>query len=391
MKNIIGQPARGEDFFPRIREVERIINSLDNGNHIQITAPRRVGKTSILWYLLDNDIAERYYVYIDTESISDEQQFYKKILIEILRNEHVAGSKKLMQRLGKGANIFFRKIKSIQALGNRIEFNHEEKEQNYYEELLNFLLGYASTGETELVILIDEFPQTIENIRNINEDNARLFLQNKRSLRLTPEFEGRVKFIYTGSIGLNYTVAKLNATATINDLNSIEVGPLTYDEAIKLFHELLSAKGRTAVPAATEHLLKIIQWYIPFHIQLIVQELLQQAPDTEITPGTIDTAINNIINLRNQNHFDHYYSRLKAQFKDEAYKYADELLKRIAEENSLTKIQTLDLSAKYGLMDSYRKIIETLMYDGYIQLDETNKEYIFNSPIVKLWWLKFIC
>lgn len=60
MKNIIGSPARGKDFYQRKREVEKIISSLSNGNNIQITAPRRVGKTSILWYLLDNDFTNRH-------------------------------------------------------------------------------------------------------------------------------------------------------------------------------------------------------------------------------------------------------------------------------------------------------------------------------------------
>ncbi|PSL50243.1 hypothetical protein CLV51_1011587 [Chitinophaga niastensis] len=48
MKNVIGLPARGENFYQRTREIEKVIQSLSNGNNIQITAPRRIGKTSIL-------------------------------------------------------------------------------------------------------------------------------------------------------------------------------------------------------------------------------------------------------------------------------------------------------------------------------------------------------
>ena len=53
MKNVIGLPARGENFYQRTREVAKVTQALANGNNIQITAPRRVGKTSILWYLLE--------------------------------------------------------------------------------------------------------------------------------------------------------------------------------------------------------------------------------------------------------------------------------------------------------------------------------------------------
>ena len=56
MKNIVGSPARGATFLKRQGEIEKIINRLQNGNNIQIAAPRRIGKTSILFYLLDNEV-----------------------------------------------------------------------------------------------------------------------------------------------------------------------------------------------------------------------------------------------------------------------------------------------------------------------------------------------
>ena len=54
MKNTVGSPARGDNFFKRDKEVQKILNSLNNDNNIQIAAPRRVGKTSILLHMLDN-------------------------------------------------------------------------------------------------------------------------------------------------------------------------------------------------------------------------------------------------------------------------------------------------------------------------------------------------
>ena len=201
-----------------------------------------------------------------------------------------------------------------------------------------------------------------------------------------------MKFIYTGSIGLNQTVSRLNATATINDINSIEVGPLSDDEARDLFRELLKPYDLISSVAAEDTLLHIIQWYIPFHIQLIVQEIVQQATaGKDVSAAIVEHSVDSIVSLKNQNHFDHYYTRLKVQFKDDSFKYADELLKDIATKDTVDKTYVFDLAAKYGLNNDYRKIIETLMYDGYINYIEDTKEYRFNSPIVKRWWLKFIC
>jgi uncharacterized protein len=392
MKNIIGQPARGNDFYKRTAEITRISNSLSNGNNLQITAPRRVGKTSILWYLLDNDIDNRNYIYIDTESVESEEAFYKKLLSEVVKNPKVSNSKKLTKAFKEKSNSFFKKIKSLSFLGNAIELNPNDEVKNYYEEIFNFLTGYAKSEDIELILLIDEFPQTIENIKKNSENSAIKFLQTNRELRINPELNSKVKFIYTGSIGLNYTVAKLNATATINDLNSIEIGALSKEHANDLFEKLLHTNKRKTTKLVSNFLLEKIQWFIPFHIQLIVQEIVNQSEkEQEITIEIIEKSIKSIIDLRNQNHFDHYYSRLKTQFKGNEFKYADDLLKQLANISTLSKNNVLDLSAKYDVIDNYKRMIETLMYDGYINFIEDTNSYQFNSPIVKLWWLKFIC
>ena len=49
MKTIIGQAARGEDFFPRYKITEEIWNKLEAGSNLLFVAPRRVGKSSILF------------------------------------------------------------------------------------------------------------------------------------------------------------------------------------------------------------------------------------------------------------------------------------------------------------------------------------------------------
>ena len=184
----------------------------------------------------------------------------------------------------------------------------------------------------------------------------------------------------------------MSATSTINDLHSIEIGPLKREEAIDLFTKLLGTKERTTNNNANDYLLEKIQWFIPFHIQLIVQEVANQTEKgTEITKEIIESSIESIIDLRNQNHFDHYFSRLKTQFKGDEFKYADELLKIIAKQDVINKAEAFDLSAKYSVEDQHKRILQTLMYDGYINVIKDSSNYQFNSPIVKLWWLKFIC
>ena len=63
MKPSLGQPARREKFFPRDEERKKILEALDLGENLLISAPRRVGKTSILMRFIDEPNPSIYFVY----------------------------------------------------------------------------------------------------------------------------------------------------------------------------------------------------------------------------------------------------------------------------------------------------------------------------------------
>lgn len=241
------------------------------------------------------------------------------------------------------------------------------------------------------MLLIDEFPQTIQNIGSIDHAAAVVFLQQNREIRLDPVVSQKVRFVYTGSIGLNQTVAALNATATINDLASLEVKPLTEEEALDLFHLLLRQEQRTVDISGDAAFKEMVRWFIPFHIQLVVQEALTiSRPGAVITRQKIASAIKEVLSLKHKNHFAHYYSRLKVHFKNGAFLYADEFLKQLAKRKRLDKTVAAALAATCGVTD-YRLVIENLIYDGYIEFDDDSQNYLFNSPILMRWWEHHIC
>jgi hypothetical protein len=390
MKYIVGNPARGDNFFSRPSEVRKIVTSIDNDNNIQIAAPRRVGKTSILFHLLDEMLEGYRYVYVDTESIDSEEEFYKKILKEILKQP---GIKPFAVKLLETAGSIGRKIKSFKVMELEIDFQDNKEGVSFYEDLTHLLSGLQLEKNQKLILLIDEFPQAILNIQDHNGVEAAIrFLQSNRALRLNPDIVDKVRFIYTGSVGLNHTVAAIDSTAFINDLNTIEIEPLSDKEASGFLTELLVQRNITIQPFAKDSLLQKLEWLIPFHIQLLVQELFKMvAPGESITSDQVNRAFEEIIAARNDNHFAHYYSRLKVQFKGTALVYAVEMLKNIAINGSISRIQLLDEAARLNTMEQYKQIIEILVYDGYLNNVGDIEVYRFNSPVLRMWWNKYIC
>jgi len=53
VKNVVGAPAEGNDFFGRTKEIERAIELLEDGNNLILAAPRRVGKSSFARKLIE--------------------------------------------------------------------------------------------------------------------------------------------------------------------------------------------------------------------------------------------------------------------------------------------------------------------------------------------------
>ena len=48
MKNVTGLPVIGEDLYGRARELADLWEKLEQGEHVLMLAPRRVGKTSLM-------------------------------------------------------------------------------------------------------------------------------------------------------------------------------------------------------------------------------------------------------------------------------------------------------------------------------------------------------
>ncbi|WP_263833528.1 ATP-binding protein [Sulfurospirillum oryzae] len=380
MKNVVGQAVRGKDFWDRKSELAKIWQAIENGTHPLLVAPRRVGKTSIMYKILDEPKDDYAVVYVNTESADSENDFWHK-LFNALMDEEFKNKNKLVLK-SFYARIKTISIKKISTSG--IEFD-DGKVLDYaeaFEELIKEI-----DSDKKLIIMMDEFAQTIENIiKYASIREAESLLKTHRSLRQNPKITSKVTFVYAGSIGLESVVAKLDAMKFINDLNSIKVTPLSKDEAAEFAHSLNTLIKSDEI----FYLLERIEWLIPFYIQLIIQEIhaicLEKSLHV-ISKETVDQAIEHALDHRN--HFEHWLARIKSAFEKDEFKFAKEILNLLSDQGTLESKEISNLADKYGLEHEVAKeIIHALVYDGYINNNENPKIYRFNSPILKLWWYK---
>ncbi len=201
---VIGQAARGEKYLPRTNITDEIWRKLEGGSNLLLVAPRRVGKSSILFHLFDNPKEKLLIAYYISESVNNENEFYKKLF------HHILGEMTTLRRYGAIIKTLAKEFSScVESVGpDGIKFRPGNS-VDYCDELRK-LMQKVILNDDKIIVLIDEFASTVENI--VQDEGARAaihFLETKRSIRQDPAMRNKLQFIYAGSIGLENIVSKM--------------------------------------------------------------------------------------------------------------------------------------------------------------------------------------
>lgn len=383
MKTTIGQSARGEDFFPRQEITNEIWTKLDSGSDLLFVAPRRVGKSSLLFDLLDNPRDEYIVTYFTCESVNSLDEFYKKLFNHII--ELLKGRKKLSAKVSKFTKEFLSRIESLNLKEGSIGLG--ETTISYIDETTKLLKDFAAEDDT-LLILVDEFSQAVENIKqDQGESEALTFLQTKREIRQSPVIHPKTRFIYAGSIGLENIVNRMNGMNFINDLNPVLVPPLRREETHELVNKIINDDQISFQEGAEEYLRELIEWWIPFYFMIIMDEcghFLSKRKTTIITKEIIDQSFESALTKRL--YFEHWLTRLRKAYKGEEFSFVKDVLNIISERTILNSAEIFNLAVKYSIANSYNDLMNALKHDGYINNIVDPKIYRFNSPLLRTWW-----
>jgi len=386
MKNSLGNPARGEAFYDRNKELKKIYRVLNANTNVYLAAPRRVGKTSILRKLEAEPKQGYCFIYVITESVDDSNNYFKVLFDEILKSDAIKARQQVSQGLRSAVTTLLNNVESIHEIKLR-----DVSERDYYESLIS-LLTHLKAEYEHLIVMVDEFPQTIQNILDRSgQQAAETFLQRNRELRQHNNLLDKVNFILTGSVSLFPMVEKVSELTSINDIRTLQLEPLSDTEARDFLLRLSEDEDIDFQTEQLDYILKRVQWLIPFHLQLIQQEILDVYESDEEQPlnnSMIDKAFDQIVHSRNKPQFEPYFSRLKKIFSNNEYELVLNILTEIASDHIIGDAELANLGVKHHVTGT-RNIMEQLEADGY--LVNNDAQYLYTSPILKSWCKKHIC
>lgn len=386
----MGKPVEGANFFGRGEEVTAL-DRITEDEHVLLLAPRRVGKTSVL-FALESRVGEAKSavgVYVSAAKAQNELQFVREVLEAIYSTRE--GKRLKPNALRAWLRRHSRRVKSVKVAGSGVDFDPQTAPE-WQEEADRAFAALAATGRPWL-ILIDELPTLVLLLARADESGARVraFLQWFRNLRQLLHGGENLRFVLAGSIGLDNVTRRYRLTDTINDLRVWRLGPFTAEEADRFLAGLAAAYKLELDAELRRDICERAEWLIPYHLQLIFSELRDQC-GVRSPPSTtaLDRAIEAI--LSRKAYFSYWDERLRDAFGAPQDDLARKLLSACAREPRGATTSALQQSIARAIpnprdrADTALWLLDVLTNDGYIVEDGDRMR--FRSGLLRRYWVK---
>jgi hypothetical protein len=376
----MGRLAEGDAFFDRDDVMSRAWDLLQTSN-LLLLAPRRVGKSSLLNRMRADGPAKGYKtLYLSVPDAEDELDFIKRLIRAFRDTDWAPGSwiAAIKNKLPEDLEVVL-KTSLVELKAKNFDWRRPA------EELETLLKG----ADSETLLMIDELPLLIGSIvhQDPSGNRAERFLLWLKRLRE----QYRPRWFFAGSIGLDSVARKLKLSGTIHDLQLIELGEFSVEKA----SAYLMARGEfhhwRLTPETIQAILHAVEWPIPFHLNLVFEELRAVVGEGHgaPTPTLVEIALKRML-ANGRTYFDHWDERLKKMLDARFPKYCEIILGLACRQRDGVKIATIELrlSQEVGAdaerAEILRQLLDLLISDGY--LVRRQDVVHFRSALLRRYW-----
>ena len=398
LKRANGNWVVGDQFWGRKAELELFIQSLREEAHLLLTAPRRMGKTSLMKEAARRLEHEYLCLYVDLQKSHSAADAI--VALSLATHPHASlweKSQVLFSNVLKKATDL---VDSLQYDDITVTLRSGLTEGNWREKG-DHLFAVLAAAEKPVVVFFDEI--AILANRLLKGDDYRITPERRRQ---TDEFmswlrqnsiihKGKVRLVLTGSIGLAPILRQAGLSATLNTFSPFSLGPWSHEAARGCVEALANEYGLKFAPQAVEGLVGELGCCIPHHVQLYFDTIYQacRLRDTQDVSVELVQEVyrRDMIGLRGHAALSHLEERLKMMLSQEDYVLALDLLTEAACTGALTARAMQLLGQQHrqeedprSSAEVQREIIEVLEHDGY--LSREGEEYRFVSKLLRDWW-----
>ena len=405
MDNIAGPPVEGENFFGRKSEVSALQKTLQN-HDVLLLGPRRIGKTSVARELMRVVQDDGWHaIEVNIASCTNEQAFVEK-LVKCLEAHQKSWAAQVLAQLGSRLSDFLQRVRGVK-LGvpgtGSIALDLNAIQCEDWTDLASDILRLMSQIRERWLIYIDELPVFLFGLiagdPATGISRARRFLDWFRNdVRAIPECS-RVRWLVTGSVGLDTLVQRHRMAATLNSMRHETLAPFTDAVAEEMVRKLADSYAVSLSPEDTTTFVRTIQWPQPYYVQLVFHFLRQRIQATgktarELIAEAVECAVQPDID----NDFHHWEERLYTQLGNaDAYRaislltLAAQRQEGIQPETLLAELQRhMSDYTPYEQREKFIELRDILQRDAYWWPDESSgqRRYRFRLELLRQWWVR---
>lgn len=354
-------------FCDRVKESERLIKSITNGNNMVIMSPRRMGKTGLIRYCYAKKIiSDNYYTFfVDILHTTSLKEFTYTLGKEIYET--------LIPRSKKMTNLLIQTLKSINGhfgfdpVSNTPTFNVQLGDIDKPEYTLEEIFSCLSSADKPCIVAIDEFQQ----IAKYSEKNIEAMLRGHIQKM------NNCHFILAGSerhILQEMFVSTSRPFYRSSDI--MELNAIARNIYVDFIVGHFKKKNRSISPDDVNVVYDMFKGHT-FYIQKVFNESFSNTPKGgKCSIETIMTSINDLIEY-NDTTFREILSNIPEKQKELLYAIAIDGETKQITSSSFIKSHKLDSAS------SVQSAIKKLLSKDLIT--EINKIYSINDKLLALW------
>ena len=390
MESVAGAPVVGDDLFGREQELAHIWQMLERGAHVLMTAPRRVGKTSLMREL-ERDPRDGWIVaYADVEACTEPGGVIAEILGEIAEKEEF--KKRYRDEMSDLFGKISERVSSISVATLKAEIRSAVK-SNWKREAEKFrnLLRSSTLNDRKLLIIIDELPIPINNMLKNEEQRreAEIFLSWLRKLRQDQKLRNKVHTLVGGSIGMEGVMRRMGKSSLINDMKTYHLPSWSKETAAKFLRKLSEREQFQLGESSIEEMLALLQDPIPYHVHLFFEKLQTELADKSglISAESIKRCFDEqLAGFQGTAHLEHYKEKFESIFETQEEKsMAREILKAACMQQNGIKNSDINTANSEG-KKTIQLVLNELIAEKFLAIENGNVR--FCSNLLRCWWRK---
>jgi uncharacterized protein len=385
----VGNWVSGERFWGREAELSHLCSLLREGASVSLTAPRRIGKTSLMreaGRLLADEFAV---LHVDLQRARRAADMVVEFGLE----------SRTHRDLWSRTQDVFRNV-----LGGIEELSYDELSIKFSDGLTGgwqrraerLLAEFAAERPT--IIFIDELPILVNRLLKgsdyqITAERVAVVDELLSWLRAAViRHRGQVRFVIGGSISLGPILRQAKLSASINVFTPFDLEPWDPATALGALHALANNYGLGWGDGAAERVVEALGCCVPHHVQMFWAQLRHDAIKRKVFHIQVED-VERVFRVRltsaqGQAELSHFEERLSQVLGRDLLPLTLDLLSEAAISDGLSRDAAVALCGDHeparGL-DAMREILDVLMHDGYLNLDDDG-HYRFVSRLVHEWW-----